>query len=50
MTLSITKHSYSVRHVQDLPRIVHEAFHIANTGRKGPVLPVPNVDNSILQI
>jgi len=38
MTLSITKHSYSVRHVQDLPRIVHEAFHIANTGRKGPVL------------
>ncbi|GIO28978.1 MULTISPECIES: biosynthetic-type acetolactate synthase large subunit [Paenibacillus] len=38
MTLSITKHSYSVRHVQDLPRIVHEAFHIASTGRKGPVL------------
>ena len=23
---------------EDLPRIIHEAFHIANTGRKGPVL------------
>jgi acetolactate synthase-1/2/3 large subunit len=27
-----------VRNVEDLPRIIHEAFHIANTGRKGPVL------------
>ncbi|GGG70066.1 biosynthetic-type acetolactate synthase large subunit [Paenibacillus radicis (ex Gao et al. 2016)] len=38
MTMPITKHNYSVRDVHDLPRIVHEAFHIANTGRKGPVL------------
>jgi acetolactate synthase-1/2/3 large subunit len=38
ITMSITKHSYLVRDVHDLPRIIHEAFHIANTGRKGPVL------------
>ncbi len=38
ITMPITKHSYLVRDVQDLPRIIHEAFHIANTGRKGPVL------------
>ena len=38
ITLPITKHSYQVRNVEDLPRIIHEAFHIANTGRKGPVL------------
>ncbi|GIQ70922.1 biosynthetic-type acetolactate synthase large subunit [Xylanibacillus composti] len=38
ITMPITKHSYLVRNVEDLPRIIHEAFHIANTGRKGPVL------------
>lgn len=38
ITLPITKHSYLVRDVNDLPRVIHEAFHIANTGRKGPVL------------
>lgn len=38
ITMPITKHSYLVRDVADLPRIIHEAFHIANTGRKGPVL------------
>ena len=38
ITMSITKHSYLVRDVNDLPRIIHEAFYIANTGRKGPVL------------
>ncbi|GGH21153.1 biosynthetic-type acetolactate synthase large subunit [Paenibacillus segetis] len=38
ITMSITKHSYLVRDVHDLPRIIHEAFYIANTGRKGPVL------------
>ncbi|GFN31087.1 biosynthetic-type acetolactate synthase large subunit [Paenibacillus xylaniclasticus] len=38
ITMPITKHSYMVRNVEDLPRIIHEAFHIANTGRKGPVL------------
>ncbi|GIN10270.1 hypothetical protein J26TS2_01370 [Shouchella clausii] len=38
ITMPITKHSYMVRNVHDLPRIIHEAFCIANTGRKDPVL------------
>ncbi|GAB7388564.1 acetolactate synthase large subunit [Bacillaceae bacterium] len=38
ITLPITKHNYFVRDVLDLPRIVKEAFHIATTGRPGPVL------------
>ncbi|NGQ94468.1 biosynthetic-type acetolactate synthase large subunit [Brevibacillus sp. SYP-B805] len=38
ITLPITKHSYFVRDVRDLPRIVKEAFYIATTGRPGPVL------------
>ncbi|ALS24072.1 MULTISPECIES: biosynthetic-type acetolactate synthase large subunit [Paenibacillus] len=38
ITMPITKHSYLVRDVKDLPRIIKEAFHIASTGRKGPVL------------
>jgi acetolactate synthase-1/2/3 large subunit len=33
-----TKHNYLVRDVADLPRILKEAFHIARTGRPGPVL------------
>lgn len=33
-----TKHSYLVKTVQDIPRIFKEAFYIASTGRKGPVL------------
>ncbi len=35
---SFVKYSYIVRRASDIPRIVKEAFHIANTGRKGPVL------------
>lgn len=38
ITTPITKHNYQVRDVRELPRIVKEAFHIATTGRKGPVL------------
>lgn len=38
ITTPITKHNYQVQDVRDIPRIVKEAFHIANTGRKGPVL------------
>ncbi len=34
----IVKHSYLVKKVEDIPRIVKEAFHIAQTGRPGPVL------------
>lgn len=38
ITRPITKHSYLVKDVKDLARIVKEAFYIANTGRRGPVL------------
>ncbi len=38
ITLPIVKHSYVVRRSQDMARIVAEAFHIASTGRPGPVL------------
>ena len=38
VTRSITKHSYLVRDVKDLARTVKEAYHIARTGRPGPVL------------
>jgi acetolactate synthase-1/2/3 large subunit len=35
---AITKHHYLVQSARDVPRIMKEAFHIANTGRPGPVL------------
>ena len=35
---AITKHHYLITKTEDIPRIVKEAFHIANTGRPGPVL------------
>ena len=38
ITLPITKHNYLLRDVNDLPRVVKEAFYIASTGRPGPVL------------
>ena len=38
ITMSVTKHNFLVTEAQDIPRIVHEAFHIATTGRPGPVL------------
>jgi acetolactate synthase I/II/III large subunit len=34
----VTKHHYLVTNIGDLPRIMKEAFHIASTGRQGPVL------------
>jgi len=38
ITIPITKHNYIVKNVADLARTICEAFHIASTGRKGPVL------------
>ncbi len=38
ITQSITKHNFLVTEAQDIPRIIKEAFHIATTGRPGPVL------------
>src|SRR4051812_10519080 len=37
ITLPMTKHNYLVRDANDLPRVVAEAFHIARSGRPGPV-------------
>ena len=38
LTLPIVKHSYLVTDIHDIPRIVKEAFHIAQSGRPGPVV------------
>src|SRR5262245_13525071 len=38
VTLPITKHSYLVTDVSQLPRVFREAFYLARTGRRGPVL------------
>lgn len=38
ITMPITKHNFQARTVEDLPRIIREAFHIATTGRPGPVV------------
>lgn len=38
ITMPITKHNYLVKRIEDLPWVFKEAFHIASTGRPGPVL------------
>lgn len=38
ITTPITKHNYLVKRVEDLPRVLKEAFFIASTGRPGPVV------------
>ncbi|WP_267103332.1 thiamine pyrophosphate-binding protein, partial [Xanthomonas sacchari] len=38
LTLPIVKHSFLVRHVDDLPQVLRDAFRIAREGRPGPVL------------
>jgi len=38
ITRHCTKHNYLVKSVAELPRILHEAFHVARTGRPGPVV------------
>lgn len=38
ITMPITKHNYLVKDANEIPRIIREAFHIASTGRPGPVL------------
>jgi acetolactate synthase-1/2/3 large subunit len=37
-SMPVTKHNYMVTRVEDIARVIHEAFHIAATGRPGPVL------------
>lgn len=38
ITMGITKHNWLITDVKDIPRVVAEAFHVATTGRPGPVL------------
>jgi acetolactate synthase-1/2/3 large subunit len=38
ITMPIVKHSFQIRHPLEIPRSLHEAFHIARTGRPGPVV------------
>ena len=38
ITRPCTKYNYLVKRIEDLPRVLHEAFHIAQTGRPGPVV------------
>jgi acetolactate synthase-1/2/3 large subunit len=38
ITMPIVKHSFLIQHPLELPRTIHEAFHIARTGRPGPVV------------
>src|SRR5262245_8343765 len=47
ITLPITKHNYLVQRAEDIPRILAEAFHLAGTGRPGPVLV--DVPKDVLQ-
>lgn len=50
-TLPFCKHNYLVKSADELPRVIKEAFHLASTGRPGPVLiDVPvDVQNSLLE-
>ena len=47
ITRPCTKHNYLVKAVEDLPRIVHEAFYVARSGRPGPV--VVDLPKDVLQ-
>jgi acetolactate synthase-1/2/3 large subunit len=38
ITMPAVKHSWMIQHPLEIPRIVHEAFHVARTGRPGPVV------------
>ena len=47
ITRPITKHNFLVKRVEDLGRVVREAFHIAQTGRPGPVVVDITVDSTV---
>ncbi len=38
ITMPVVKHSFMIQHPTEIPRVIHEAFHIARSGRPGPVL------------
>ena len=50
ITMPITKHNFLVKDPKDIPRVIAEAFHIASTGRPGPVLVDIPMDVSLAQV
>ncbi len=53
LTMPITKHNYQIRNVADIPQVIKEAFHIATTGRPGPVvidLPKDMMTNGVNEV
>jgi acetolactate synthase-1/2/3 large subunit len=50
VTRPVTKHNVLIKNVDDLPRVVREAYHIARTGRPGPVLVDLPKDVQVKQI
>ena len=38
ITMPVVKHSFMIQHPLEIPRSIHEAFHLARTGRPGPVV------------
>jgi len=50
ITRPITKHNFLVKRVEDLGRVVREAFHIARTGRPGPVVVDMAVDATVARL
>src|ERR671933_15763 len=49
-TMPVVKHSFLIQHPLEIPRAIHEAFHIARTGRPGPVVVDIPVDLSRAEI
>ncbi|MHB0913978.1 MAG: biosynthetic-type acetolactate synthase large subunit [Armatimonadota bacterium] len=49
ITMPVTKHNFLVKKAEELPQVIAEAFHIARTGRPGPVLVDIPVDVSVAQ-
>lgn len=50
ITRPVTKHNFLVKRVEDLGRVIHEAFHLARTGRPGPVLVDIPVDTTTCKL
>ena len=50
ITMPIVKHSFMIQHPLEIPRAIHEGFHIARTGRPGPVVIDIPVDLSRAEI
>ncbi len=53
VTMGITKHNWLIKDVDDIPRVVAAAFHVATTGRPGPVLidlpkDISNADDGVV--